>query len=962
MIKKILFIAVLVFLPQAAFAGSQTYSRPGTYTFTVPAYSSLSVTVKGAGGSGADGNVWSYGPQEYYPDSWYGSDGFNGGYSTFGNVRGNGGEKGYGYFGHYRNGAGGIASGGSSNTTGAGGAGGAGGQYALNGTYDGEYRYSASGSGGNGGRAIKSYASGQLIPGNTVTVKVGAGGAGGTAKQTKATMEQPNHDEGATPVPGQGAAGKNGSVVITWTDALPTVTTNAATGITQTSATLQGTGDPNGLSATGYFRYSTTNPGTCNNTSGTRSPSPGGVALGSGSVGVNYPSSLSGLTADTTYYFCAIATNAGGTGFGTVRSFKTFTVTNPAPAFSASPTSGTSPLAVRFTASNLDKTTWSTTGYYSVNFGDGTTGSMSADPLCLGCSSNLNYSVSALHTYTSAGTYKATLWHPAPAGTRQPDTLVGTLTITVTTNPAITSISPTSGPTGTVITITGSGFTATGNTVHFGAGGKLNVKSSNGTSMSYTIPSSVSGCNLWTGSSSCTQVETLATPGAYAIYVTNAKGTSNSKTFTVTVVNTAPNAPTVTVPSGQIVNVAGSYTFRASDSDGDTVRYGIDWDNNGTTDEWLPASGYVASNTVKSTNHTWTSSGTKTFTARTQDSEGAYSAWVTETVSIGSPAPTAVLTAERGTDPVSSYREGDAAFTLRWSSSNATSCTGTNFSTGTGNPASGTATISSISADRTYTVTCSGSTNPPGTDAVTVTFTDNGGPLTGSMSISGPTTGVEDVSYTFTFTATDPESDTIRYGIDWDPSTDIDEWVPTSGYVASGASRDSSTSWSTPGIKTFRALAEDSRGAQSGWKTHTITLSAACIPSNVCADDGNVRNSCTDELVQSCSFGCELSACLPPPDPAPSDGGEFTAVPGIVQEGATSDLSWNIADTESCTVTENNPDIDDTWTGTAGEHTTSALFQRTTYTLVCDGLDEDSIEDDYTASVVVIVVPVFIEK
>jgi len=329
---------------------------------------------------------------------------------------------------------------------------------------------------------------------------------------------------------------------------------------------------------------------------------------------------------------------------------------------------------------------------------------------------------------------------------------------------------------------------------------------------------------------------------------------------------------------------------------------------------------------------------------------------------VGPPAPTAVLTAGRGINPVTSYREGDAAFTLQWSSSNATSCTGTNFSTGTGSPTSGTATVPSISANRTYTVTCSGSTNPSGTDAVTVTFTDNQAPSTGSMSISGPTSGIEDVSYTFTFTGTDPESDTLRYGIDWNPSTGIDEWVPASGYVSSGTARTSSHTWSVPGTFTFRALAEDSRGAQSGWKTHTITLSAACIPINGCADDGNVRNSCTGALVQSCSYGCELSECLPPPEPTPSDGGEFIAVPGIVQEGGASSLSWNITDTESCTVTENNPDIDDTWTGTTGERTTSALFQRTTYTLSCDGLDADSVEDDYTAPAVVIVVPVFIEQ
>ena len=50
------------------------------------------------------------------------------------------------------------------------------------------------------------------------------------------------------------------------------MTTAAATAVTSTGATLNGSANPNGAATTGWFRYGTTNPGTCNDTFGTRAP------------------------------------------------------------------------------------------------------------------------------------------------------------------------------------------------------------------------------------------------------------------------------------------------------------------------------------------------------------------------------------------------------------------------------------------------------------------------------------------------------------------------------------------------------------------------------------------------------------------------------------------------------------------------------------------------------------------
>src|SRR6266496_4261408 len=54
--------------------------------------------------------------------------------------------------------------------------------------------------------------------------------------------------------------------------AAPTAATSAATSVTSTSALLNGSGNPNGEMTTGWYRINTANPGTCNDTFGTRVP------------------------------------------------------------------------------------------------------------------------------------------------------------------------------------------------------------------------------------------------------------------------------------------------------------------------------------------------------------------------------------------------------------------------------------------------------------------------------------------------------------------------------------------------------------------------------------------------------------------------------------------------------------------------------------------------------------------
>ena len=100
------------------------------------------------------------------------------------------------------------------------------------------------------------------------------------------------------------------------------VNTTVATGVTNGEATLNGSADPNLDATTGWFRYSTVHPGTCDDSFGTKAPG-SGTALGSGTTAVSYSQPLSGLTANTTYYFCAIGQNSIAKRFGAVLSFTT---------------------------------------------------------------------------------------------------------------------------------------------------------------------------------------------------------------------------------------------------------------------------------------------------------------------------------------------------------------------------------------------------------------------------------------------------------------------------------------------------------------------------------------------------------------------------------------------------------------------------------------------------------------
>jgi len=135
-------------------------------------------------------------------------------------------------------------------------------------------------------------------------------------------------------------------------------------------------------------------------------------------------------------------------------------------------------------------------------------------------------------------------------------------------------------------------------------------------------------------------------PGASANGPYTLEVPAQTLSCTVTVVNpngSAPSAPTVTAasvsgPTQCVVGTPYTVTMTSTDSDGDQIKYAIDWDNNGTIDQFVPSSGYVGSGTAQSASRTYSLEGEKHIAVIAIDSRGLTSGWtvLTTTCSIQS--------------------------------------------------------------------------------------------------------------------------------------------------------------------------------------------------------------------------------------------------------------------------------------------------------------------------------------
>src|SRR3569623_1555465 len=160
----------------------------------------------------------------------------------------------------------------------------------------------------------------------------------------------------------------------------PTATTGAASSISATGATLNGTVNDNGASTTVTFDYGTTT-GYGTNVAATTG---GTVAAGSGSTAVS--KTLTGLTCNTTYHFRVKGVNSAGTTNGSDASFttskcaQTITFNNPGAPTIGTATAGDTQASISFSAPASNGGA-SITGYTVTSSPGGLTGTGTSSPI-----------------------------------------------------------------------------------------------------------------------------------------------------------------------------------------------------------------------------------------------------------------------------------------------------------------------------------------------------------------------------------------------------------------------------------------------------------------------------------------------------------------------------------------------------------------------------------------------------
>ncbi len=129
--------------------------------------------------------------------------------------------------------------------------------------------------------------------------------------------------------------------------------------------------------------------------------------------------------------------------------------------------------------------------------------------------------------------------------------------------------------------------------------------------------------------SSCTKSWSAA--GTYEIHVkvTDSEQRIDTDSTVVVISSSQNNQPPVT-PSKPLGSTSGSlgvsYTYSTSSTDpnGDLIRYGWDWNGDGTVDEWT---GYYASGTSAPLAHVWSTSGTYNIKVKAEDDKGSQSSF-----------------------------------------------------------------------------------------------------------------------------------------------------------------------------------------------------------------------------------------------------------------------------------------------------------------------------------------------
>ena len=361
---------------------------------------------------------------------------------------------------------------------------------------------------------------------------------------------------------------------------------------------------------------------------------------------------------------------------------------------------------------------------------------------------------------------------------------------------------------------------------------------------------SASASHTWTVASGSTKTFSVRAKAA------DDSGMESGWSSPLSVTITGPNNPPATpsVPSGSTSGSSGifySYSTKATDPDGDKVKYTFDWGDGFSYTTYPVSSGASAS-----ASHTWTvaSGSTKTFSVRAKaaDDSGMESGWssplsVTITGPNNPPATPSVPSGStsgssgifysystKATDP-----DGDRVlYTFDWG--DGTTSVTSLVSSGASASASHTWTVASGST-KTFSVSAKATDEngavSSGSSTLSVTIT---GPIVIVTSVndppaapsvpSGSTSGSSGISYSYSTKATDPDDDKVKYTFNWGDGT-----TSVTSLVSSGTSASASHIWTVASgsTKTFSvsAKATDDNGAvSSGSSPLSVTITGPNSP------------------------------------------------------------------------------------------------------------------------------------
>jgi len=184
------------------------------------------------------------------------------------------------------------------------------------------------------------------------------------------------------------------------------------------------------------------------------------------------------------------------------------------------------------------------------------------------------------------------------------------------------------------------------------------------------------------------------------------------------------------------------------------------------------------------------------------------------------------------------------------------------------------------------------------------------------------------------FVSTDPNGDNLRYGIDWDADGSTDQYVPGSGYVASGSTQTASRTYSVAGSKTVKVIAQDDKGRSSSWASITFSCADSAIA-------GLNENGTGGDNQNGGGITTPTAAIL-----------DLRVIPSLVRSGNTTKVNWSATNVQSCTVSAPNGDG---WNGilsAIGGEISKPITGETVYTLSC--IDLKDIVKTKTATVKII--------